>query len=113
MSRELLNLAKENNDGYDSKTDVTELKDALIIIQKYEDIIKTQKKKMRLVAKQGHILKKYKDSEQIFEAVDLSKSTVYFKINLCKFIDKYHVLGRVELLSHYFKNTFRIIKVCL
>ena len=30
---------------------------------------------MRLVAKQGHILKKYKDSEQIFEAVGLSKST--------------------------------------
>ena len=57
--------------------------------------------------KQGRILKQLKDFEQLFETVVLIESTVYFKLNLCKFISKYLVLGRSTVSSHYFKNNFR------
>ena len=49
MKRELLNSVKESDEEYNyslSETDVAELKDSITIIQKYEDIIKTQKKKI-------------------------------------------------------------------
>ena len=101
-----MNSVKESNEEHNyslGETDVAELKDSITIIQKYEDIIKTQKKKViSQVAKQGHILKRVKDTEQLFEAVCHSKSTVYFKTNLCKFISKYPVLEKSKLLSHHF-----------
>ena len=60
--------------------------------------------------KQGHILKQFKDFEKLFEAVDLTESTAYFKINLYKFTSNYTVLGRPILLSHYFKNNLTLTK---
>ena len=57
------------------------------------------------MAKQGHTLKKFKDSEQLFEEVDLSKLTVDFEKKLHKFTSNRPVLGRSTLLSHFLKKT--------
>lgn len=66
-----------------------------------------------LVGKQGRILKTLNDPEQHFKGVALSKSTVYFKTNLYKFVSKCFVLRRSTMLSHYFHNNFRLIQaVC-
>ena len=62
------------------------------------------------MAKQGHTLKKFKDSEQLFGEVGLSKLTVYFKKNLYKLTSNRPVLGRSTLSSHFLKNNFRLIK---
>ena len=63
--------------------------------------------------KRGRILKQFKDFEQLFETAVFIKLTVYFKINLYKFISKYPVFGRPTLSSYYFKNNFRLINfVC-
>ena len=61
------------------------------------------------MVKQGRIFKQFKDCQQHFEVVVLNKSTVYFKMNLYKFISRYPVLGRPTLSSHYSKNNFRLI----
>ena len=41
--------------------------------------------------KRGRILKQFKDFEQLFETAVFIELTVYFKINLYKFISKYPV----------------------
>ena len=48
-----------------------------------------------LEAKQGQIFK---------------KSTIYFKINLYKFVTKYLILKKSMLSFHCFKNNFKLIK---
>ena len=76
--------------------DAVELKEDITLIQKHEDIVKNTK----------HF-------EQLFEVVVLIESTLYFKINLYKFISKYPVLERLTLSSHYSQNNFRLINsVC-
>ena len=61
------------------------------------------------MVKQENILKQFKDFEQLFETVAFIESTIYFKINLYKFISKCPVLGRPTLSSHSFKNSFILI----
>ena len=81
----LLKSIKETDDEYDPNLDemgenVRILKNVITVIKRYEDIIKTQKKKIIcLVDKQGQILNKIENSEQLCETVDLSKSTIYFE----------------------------------
>ena len=92
---------------------VTKLKDAKTAIKSYEDIIKTNKKIIGLVAEQGQILKKIKKSDQFLETVHLSKSNIYFKNNVCKFATKYLLLKNSTLSSNYFENNFKMIKAVL
>ena len=63
---------------------------------------------------QGQMLKKFKDTEGFVENVGLSRSTIYFKIRLLrKFLRKYPTLKNSSLSSHYFRNSFKMIKtVC-
>ena len=76
------------------------------IIRRYEETIKTQNKRaIGYTGKQGELLKKFKDTENIFDNVGQSRSTIYFKILLYKFLKKY------PLLKSYFKNKFKAIKV--
>ena len=75
--------SEKSDDECDSnlrKADAMELKDDITLIQKHEDIVKNTK-----------------DFEQLFEVVVLIESTLYFKINLYKFISKYPVLERLTL----------------
>ena len=49
------------------------------IINRYEDIIKTQNKKaIGYISKQGKLFKKFKDTENVGQ----NRSTIYFKISL-------------------------------
>ena len=72
IKRELLNSLKENNDVEEqglNKTvnNVNNSQEAIVIIRRYEDIIKTQNKKaVGYIAKQGQLLKKFKDTQDFF-----------------------------------------------
>ena len=46
----------------------------------------------------------FKDTEHFFVNVGHSRSTVYFKILLYKFLKKYPLLKKSTLKSCYFKN---------
>lgn len=88
--------------------------EAIILINQYKDLIKTQRKKViAYVAKQGEILKKLKDLENFFENAEQSWSTVYYKIGLYKFLQKHPKLKNSMLPSIHFRNNFKSIKsVC-
>ena len=86
--------------------------EAMLIIHRYEDIIKTQNKKTKgYISKQGQLLKKFKDTENFLDNVGEDISTIYFKFSLYKFLKKYLLLKKPTLQSSYFKNNFKAIKV--
>ena len=48
-----------------------------------------------------------KESEEFFETVGLSGSTIYFKMNFQKFFSKYPVMTSPMLSTNCFKNNFK------
>ena len=60
-----------------------DLKYSISLVKKYEDLLKNSNKKItNIVAKQGELLKRVKDSDEFFDGVGLSRSNIYFKIRL-------------------------------
>ena len=91
-----------------------DLKDGMSLVKKYEDLLKSGIKKIiNIVGKQGELLKRFKDSDEFFDGVGLSRSNIYFKITLYKFLCKFPAPRYLTLTSSYFKNIFKMIKkVC-
>ena len=99
IKQELLNSLKENDDVEEqglneTVNNVSNSQDAIFIVRSYVEIIKTQNKKAigLYIGKQGELLKKFKDTENFFDNVGQSRSTIYFKISLYKFLKKYPLL---------------------
>ena len=63
-----------------------------------------------MLHKQGKIFKKFKNSEHIFKAVGLIKSTTFKKILLYNIVKNYLVSRSSTLSSHYFKNQSKLIQ---
>ena len=68
------------------------------------------KKIINIVKKQGELLKKFKEEDDFFDCVGLSRSNIYFKIRLYKFLCKLPVLKNSTLTSSYFQSNFKLIK---
>ena len=117
IKRELLNLSKENDDVEkqglnETVNNVNNSQEAIFAICRYQDIIKTQNKKaIAHIAKRRQFLKRFKGTQNFFDNVGQSKSTMYFKNSLYEFLEKYPLLKISTLQSSYFKNNFKAIKV--
>ena len=78
VKRELLNSLQENDDVEEqglneTAKNVKNSQEAIIIIRRYEDIIKTHSKKaIGYIGKQGKLSKKFKDTEHLFDNVGQS-----------------------------------------
>ena len=69
-----------------------EPEEAIIIVNWWEEIPKTQNKGIiNIVGKQGQLLKRLEESEELFQKVAFSWCAIYFKIKLYKFMSKYPV----------------------
>ena len=65
----------------DEVKNAKDLKDGIALVKKYEDLLKWANKKIiNIVGKQGELLKKFKEDDNFFNYVGLSKSNIYFKI---------------------------------
>ena len=117
IKRELLSLSKENDDVEkqglnETVNNVNNSQEAIFAICRYQDIIKTQNKKaIAHIAKRRQFLKRFKGTQNFFDNVGQSKSTMYFKNSLYEFLEKYPLLKISTLQSSYFKNNFKAIKV--
>ena len=88
-----------------------ELKDGIALVNKYENLLKgVNKRSINTVRKQGQILKTFKEEDDFVNCVDLSRSNIYFKIRLHKFLCKFPVLKNSTLTPSYFKSNFKLIK---
>ena len=114
-------LISLQEDGYveeqglnETVKNVNNFQEATKIINRYEEIIKTQiKKAIGYIGKQGELLKKFKDTENFFDNVCQSRSTICFKNSLYKFLKKYPLLKKSIIQSSYFKNNFKTNQGCL
>ena len=88
-----------------------ELKDGIALVNKYENLLKgVNKRSINTVRKQGQILKTFKEEDDFVNCVDLSRSNIYFKIRLHKFLWKFPVLKKSILAPSYCKTNFKLIK---
>ena len=68
------------------------------------------KKIINIVGKQGELLKRFKEEYEFFNKVGLSRSNIYIKIRLFKFLCKFPVLKNSTLTPSYFKSNMKIMK---
>ena len=101
-------IKKDSNEEEDYLKNAKEVKDGISLVKKYENLLKSANKRIiNIVRKQGEILKKN------FWLRWSSRSNIYFKIRLHKFLCKFPVLKKSILTPSYFKSNFKIIrKVC-
>ena len=115
--RELVNSLKKNDDAEEQglrKTvnNVSNSQETIIIICCSKEIIITQiKKAIGYIGKQGELLNKVKNTKNVFDDVNQSRSTVYFEISRYNFLKKYPLLETSTLQLSCFKNNFKAIKV--
>ena len=114
------------NDKKNENTDIEEManncmeseEDAAKVIHKFEEIIKNKKSDIVWLAYyQGKIFQKFRSKERFVNDVvtkfKVSKSTIVFKIALCRLIDEYPKIKNSSLSLHYFKKHLKLIKeVC-
>ena len=114
------------NDKKNENTDIEEManncmenqEDAAKVVHEFEEIIKNKKSDIAWLAYyQGKIFQKFKSKERFVNDMvtkfKVSKSTIVFKIALCKLIDEYPKIKNSSLSLHYFKKHLKLIKeVC-
>ena len=87
--------------------------DAVIVIQEFDKIIKNKKSDItRLAYYQGIIFKKFKEKERLVSVafkINVSKSTITFKIALSKLIGNYPKIKKSSLSLHYFKKHLKMM----
>ena len=109
----------ENTDIEEITNNCTESQeDVAKVIHEFEEIIKNKKSDIVWLAYyQGKIFQKFRSKERFVNDVvtkfKVSKSTIVFKIALCKLIDEYPKIKNSSLSLHYFKKHLKLIKeVC-
>ena len=84
--------------------------DAADIIKQYEEILRTKRKGMiSVVYYQGKIFKRFKEKEKLIQMVSrlkIHKSTIIFKINIFKLIDKHPRLMKSSVSDFDFSEEF-------
>ena len=111
------NNAVEIEELIDRAEKVERPEDAANIIKEHEEILHEKKKGIIIVAfYQGKVFKRFKEKEKFQEMVKklkIHKSTIIFKINVFKLIEKYPKLMRSSVTLTFLKNYLKDIKkVC-
>ena len=109
LKKELLEVFEEEDLNMNEEIKNTkEVKDGISLVKKYEDLLKGANRKIiNIVWKQGELLKRFKDYDKFFNSVGLSRSSIYFKTSLYKFLCKFPVLKNLTLTSSCFESNFK------
>ena len=88
--------------------------DAADFIKRYEEILRTKTKGIISVAfYQGKLFKRFREKEQFMQMVGklkIHKSTIVFKINAFKLIEKHTKLMKSSVTLTFLKNYFKDIR---
>ena len=103
--QELFALIVELSDGEEDYLELNEEvgnakepNDGIFLVKEFEDLLKGANRKIiNIVSKQGELLKIFNDAEEFFDRVGLSRSNIYFKISLYKFLRTFPSL-KIQLL---------------
>ena len=104
----------EFNDLNKEAEEVQDPEKAVIIIERYENVIKTKRKGIINVAyHQGQVFKRFKEKEKFAKLVSelgIHKTTIICKINVFKLCKKYPKLLTSSIGLGFFKNYYKDIK---
>ena len=85
-----------------------ELKESICLTKKYEKLLKgANKQNYQHCRKQGELLKRLKEEDELCDCVGLSRSNIYFKIRFYKFLCKFPVLKKSTLKPFVLNLSFR------
>ena len=88
--------------------------EAADIIKQYEEILRTKRKGIvSVVYYQGKIFKGFKEKETLIQIVNklkINKSTIIFKINIFKLIEKHPGLRKSSVTLSFLKNYLKDIR---
>ena len=108
------NNVVEIEDLKDRAEKVEKPEDAADLIWKYGEILRAKKKGIIMVAfYQGKICKRFKEKgkfQEMVKKLKIHKSTIIFKINVFKLIEKYPKLMRSSVTLTFLKNYLKDIK---
>ena len=84
LQESILEVSEEENANLNEEVkNVKSLSEGISLVQKYENLLKgAYKKIINIVGKQGKLLKRFKEEDEIFDCVGLSRSNIYFKAGL-------------------------------
>ena len=113
----VVNEVVESDELNKQAEEVQDPEEAAKVIQKYEKIIRTKKKRIISIPyHQGKVFKKFKDKEKFYTLVNwlgIHKNTI-FKINECKLCDRHPKLLKSSIGLGIFKNHYKDIKeICM
>ena len=107
LQASILEVSEEENANLKEELKkAKEAKEGISLIKKYENLAKI----INIVGKQGELFKRFKEEDEFFDCVDLSRSKIYFKIRLFKFLCKFPVLKNSTLAPSYFKSNLKQMK---
>ena len=106
--RESMKIEAKNVDNPD---------DAAELIKKMDNMIKSKKKNILLIAyQQCEIFRRFKTNNKFISAASafkISRATINFKIDIVKFIDMYPKMQTSCISLYYLKTNFKVIlEVC-
>ena len=115
LQESILKASEEENANLNGEVkNVKSLNEGISLMQKCENLLKGANQKIiNIVGKQGELLRRFKEEDEFFNKVGLSKSNIYFKMRLFKFLCKFPMLKNSTLTPSYFKSNMKLIKkVC-
>ena len=93
---------------------VANYEEAMNIIKKYEDVIKTNKKNIIFFAyQQSRVFRNFKENRKfksLVEQFKKAKGTVTFQINIAKLVDKYPTMMTSSVALNILKSYYKDIK---
>ena len=96
-------LGEENANLNEEVKNAKSLNKGISLVQKYENLLKgVTKKIINIVGKQGELFKRFKEEHEFFNKAGLSRSNIYFKMRLFKFLCKFPVLTNSTLTPKLF-----------
>ena len=114
LQESILEVSEEENVNLNEEVkNPKSLNERISLVQKCENFLKGANKKIiNIIEKQGKLLKRFKEEDEFFDCIGLSRSNIYFKMRLFKFLCRFSVLKNSTLTPSYFKSNLKQIKKC-
>ena len=114
LQESILEVSEEENTNLNQEVkNPKSLNEGILLVKKYENLLKGANKKIiNIPGKQDELLKRFKEKDELFDCVGLSRSNIYFKMPLFKFLWKFPLLKNSTLTSNYFKSNLKQTKKC-
>ena len=87
LQESILEVSEEENANLNEEVkNAKSLNERISLVQKYENLLKGANKKIiNIVGKQGELLKRFKEEDEFFDRVGLSRCNIYFKMRCLNF----------------------------